>query len=467
MAGTTPRMEGIKVGGASTEQAVIGSSLVDERAATIALGALSDTDFLDHKNAEVFRAMKHVRDSGMSIDLVSVLQRLEDSGTAAAIGGMTYLVECAQSVPTSANIDTYVGIVLDASSKRKAIASIQDIILKSKDFNSSRLFMEIDGVLKNARADFSQKKDSLPDIVLEEYEEMGRRYERQDRPILTGIREIDSITGGLARGEMWVIGARPSVGKSSLAMQMAENVVLSGKRAVFFSAEMSRAMIAQRFFSSRGVSASRARSGNLMDGDWDLASTALQDAQKLKNLIVDAKSSNINGIFSRVYREKFCEGLDFCIVDYLQILSSVRRYDSRNLEVAATSAALKSIAKDALIPIVVLSQLSRDSEKRVGADRYPRLSDLRDSGGIEQDADVVALLSEAMDADAERVAGPAAEWLRSTGRRIVRIEIAKNRNGPTGVIYMVFDGSIFRFVPIEESFMEGNFGGENAHKVEK
>ena len=251
------------------------------------------------------------------------------------------------------------------------------------------------------------------------------------------------------------------------AMQMAENVVLSGKRAVFFSAEMSRAMIAQRFFSSRGVSASRARSGNLMDGDWDLASTALQDAQKLKNLIIDAKSSSINGIFSRVYREKFCEGLDFCIVDYLQILSSVRRYDSRNLEVAATSAALKSIAKEALIPIVVLSQLSRDSEKRVGADRYPRLSDLRDSGGIEQDADVVALLSEAMDTDAERVAGPAAEWLRSTGRRIVRIEIAKNRNGPTGVIYMVFDGSMFRFVPIEESFVEGNFGGENAYKVEK
>ena len=185
----------------------------------------------------------------------------------------------------------------------------------------------------------------------------------------------------------------------------------------------------------------------MQEEDWNGVAQAIKDSQRYKRLLVDTRSASLPRLISRIYREKLHGGLDICLVDYLQIISGAGRYENRNLEVSAVSAGLKAAAKDNELPVLLLSQLSRSLEMRTGKERAPKLADLRDSGGIEQDADVVLLMSETPEEEARENLGPALEWTKEAGRKLVTVEIAKNRNGPLGRVHLAFDGERFRFCP--------------------
>lgn len=431
----------------SCEQAVLGSALMDERAARLAVNSLRPEDFAQAANGCILDAMGKVLAQGLAVDLVSVMHQLQADGNIDAVGGMPYLVECSQATPTSANIETYISIITESSSKRRLLRSLQEIVTDAAKLRSEEILSALQRILREDTVPASGDKDALPQLLMEEFYAMERRQDRKELPLCTGLPELDSITGGLSRGELWVLGARPSVGKSALAMQIAETVVGDGGRALFFSAEMSRAMVAQRYFAGQGIPTRRTRSGNMHEEDWNGIVEALKDSQRYKRLLVDTRSTSLPRLVSRIYREKLHDGLDACLVDYLQIISGASRYENRNLEVAAVSAGLKAAAKDNELPVVLLSQLSRSLEMRTGKERAPKLADLRDSGGIEQDADVVLLMSETPEEEARENLGPALEWTKEAGRKLVTVEIAKNRNGPLGRVHLAFDGERFRFCP--------------------
>lgn len=426
----------------TAEQAVLGSMLIDSTAAQTALDELAAEQFGGHAEAEIFRAAMRCRAQHNAVDLITVQAALSDAGTLDAVGGIAYLVELGQLVPTSANIASYIQRVQHDSAKRRLIHGMQSLLSRSAETTPQELSASLE-LLARENEDKGQQDDSMRAIVLEEYNAIESRSQGANKPVATGISGIDTITGGMTKGEMWVIGARPSVGKSTLAMQIAETAVFAGKTAVFFSAEMSRQMIAQRLFAQMGVETWKTRSGKLSEEDWDKATAGLSVAQQLERLYIDTKSVNIPNIRAKCRKIQAGGGLDLVVVDYLQILQSTQRKESRNLEVSAISAELKLMAKEFDLPVVVLSQLSR-----AGAyNGKPTLVHLRDSGSIEQDADVAILLYRLEQDDLKEEHGGAADWLLNSASPTVRMDVAKNRNGPLGYTDMLLDGKQMRFVP--------------------
>lgn len=395
-------------------------------------------DFYRPDNRIIYEAVTDLFIRNIPVDLVTLRARLDEKGLTEQAGGRDYLLVLANYVSTSANIGHYLRIVEKKSIQRKLIAAGQKI---SQDgYDSSR---EIDAVLEDAeKSIFSivQGRDSsdfslMKDLLVETVNDLERIYKNkgQTAGISTGFTDLDIKTTGFHPSDLIVVAARPSMGKSTLAHNICQNVAVEQKiPTAIFSLEMSKIQIVNRLLCAGAmVDAQNLRTGNLDGSDWSKIIEALGPLSEAPLYIDDTPGITIGELRAKCRRLKMEKGIKLIVIDYLQLMSGSRRTENRQQEISEISRGLKAIAREMEAPVVVLSQLSRAVESR--SDKRPMLSDLRESGAIEQDADVVMFIYR------DEYYNPEADKGKA------EIIIAKQRNGPTGVVDMTFVDKYTRF----------------------
>ena len=421
------------------EQSVIGSMIIDKEAISKALEKLNEEDFYRDGHKVIFKAIREMYSEDMAVDLVTLLEYLKSTEKLEKAGGVTYISEISSSVITTANLDSYIKIVEDKSMLRKLIKSSTSIIEES--YNKQDKVSEV--------LDFAQKKifDIADTKNTSDYESLSTVLERgfleierlfNNRGAITGvgsgIRDLDAKTSGFQKGDMVLIAARPSMGKTTFALNIAEHAALvENKSVVIFSLEMSKEQLAYKLLCSEAsVDMLKLRTGNLDDDDWERIARATGPLSKAKIFIDDTAGLSVMEMRSKCRKIKMEHGIDLILIDYLQLMSGSAGSESRQQEVSEISRSIKALAKEMQCPVIALSQLSRAPEQR--ADHRPMLSDLRESGSIEQDADVVMFLyrDEYYNKETE-------------DKGIGECIIAKQRNGPVGTVKMAWIGSHSKF----------------------
>lgn len=425
----------------SAEVATLGSALIDKSAYEAIAGRIKGSDFFLEKHRILWRTLSAIYERGERVDEVSLPAELREHGELEQSGGMEYLIHLLTATPTSANAETYAEIVRRGSIRRQLIDLASRTAQAAHDspdvFEALRrvevLYEQIGDwqALRQGRTEFT-----MSDAVADFSAQMERRYKGEELPgIPTGFRNFDALTGGLPRGELWLLGARPSMGKSALGVNICSNAADSGFKVLIFSMEMSAKQIVNRVEASyTGIQQKTLRSGKLNNEEWG---THMRGAGVIANLpITIDECSDVSPLYMRraIARHARSGGVDLVFVDYLQLMSSGNgRLDAeeRTAAVGVISRALKNIAKDFNVAILAASQLSRNLEAR--ADKRPILSDLRDSGTLEQDAFGVSFLYRECIYSEE--ADP------NIGELITR----KNREGAIGMSPLHFDKNLSLF----------------------
>ena len=416
------------------EQSIIGSLLIDRDAVYRVIEIVDPTDFYRDEHRYIMEAIYDLASEEKPVDIVSVADKLKSVDKLEFVGGITYLARLADSVPNSANADYYAKIVKDKSLLRQLIKAGGEI----SEFGFDQM-TNIDTLIdkaerkifslsqKRMKSYFVQIKDFLP----QSFSEMESRYKRKSgiSGISTGFSDLDKITGGFQKSDLIIIAARPSVGKTSLAANISEHIAIKEKKAVaMFSLEMSKEQLIERMLCSQArVNLQRLKTGFLTEQDWPKLTEAYSNLFEARIFIDDSPDVTLTDIRAKARRMKVEEDIDVIIVDYLQLIRSKERFENRVIEISNITRGLKNLARELSIPVVVLSQLSRAVEKRDS--RKPVLSDLRESGSIEQDADVVIFLYRP-DPDL---------------RNEVELYVAKQRNGPTDSVKLIFLSDYTRF----------------------
>ena len=417
------------------EQSVIGAMIIDKSAIAQVLEKLNEDDFYRDGHKAIYKAIKEMYAKDMAVDLVTILEYLKTTDMLDKAGGVTYISELSASVPTTANLSSYIKIVEEKSTLRKLIKASTSIIEES--YNS--------GGAQKKVFDIAEKKDS------KEYESLSNVLERgfleierlfNNRGAITGvgsgIKDLDAKTSGFQKGDMVLIAARPSMGKTTFSLNIAENAALKeGKSVVIFSLEMSKEQLAYKLLCSQAnVDMLKLRTGNLEDDDWERIARATGPLANARIYIDDTAGISVMDMRSKCRKIKMEHGIDMILIDYLQLMSGSAGSDNRQQEVSEISRSIKALAKEMECPVIALSQLSRAPEQR--ADHRPMLSDLRESGSIEQDADVVMFLyrDEYYNKETEE---------KGIGECI----IAKQRNGPVGTVKMAWIGAHSKFADLE------------------
>ena len=416
------------------EQSVIGSMIMDREAIIVAAEIVSGADFYSRQYAVVFDTMVELNDEAKPVDLVTLQNRLKEKDVPPEVSSLEFVRSLMSATLTSANIKHYAEIVAEKSTLRKLIRLNEDIIgncytgKESLDYiledNEKRLF---DLIQKNNNADFTPIREIVLDVM--DRIEAASKNKGNVTGIATGFLDIDYKTAGLQPSDLILLAARPSMGKTALALNIADHVAFRLNHCIaFFSLEMSKEQLVGRLFSMRSkVDSQRLRTGNLSDMEWERLIEGAGVIGKSNMIIDDTPGISIPELRSKCRKYKIEHDIKLVVVDYLQLMSgSHTRYsDSRQQEISDISRALKSLARELNIPVLALSQLSRAVESRT--DHRPMLSDLRDSGAIEQDADVVMFVyrDEYYDKESEK-----------TG--IAEVIIAKQRNGPIGTTELIF-----------------------------
>lgn len=410
--------------------------------------------FYDPRHQIIFETVVELCDANQPADLVTIGQRLRDKKALESVGGYPYLQSLLEAVPSAANLDYYADIVRQKYLLRRVLTTCAEI--------SARVYEEQEdpeGLLDAAEGQFlsiSQERAEhtraeLPALVSRVVKQIEERIQNpgQMPGLATGFRDYDRRTGGLQRGEMVVIAARPSMGKTSMAMNIVEHVAVTlGKPVGVFSLEMTGEQLVLRMICSRArVDQHKVRSGMLTEEELQRILAATGELNKAPVHIDDTAGLSIRQLRGRARRLWQQHHIELFVIDYLQLLNSStgRRGDTnRQQEIAEISSGIKSLAKELDVPIIVLSQLNRDVEREKG--RKPRLSDLRESGAIEQDADVVGLLYRADPDNPNRAAGQDDEEAQRLAEAIpVNLLIAKQRNGPTGDVHLTLFRAYTRF----------------------
>ena len=379
------------------ERAVLGSMMRSGEAVLLAQESLSSEDFYDPANAEIFSAMLAIAALGRPVDLVTLDEELRRRGRLDALGGIDALVELSRSVPSAANVSAYIRIVDSRSTLRKLIRACDAI---SEECYAQR--EETEEVLERAEKriyDIAMRRGGeqlrpIQPILVDTYALIAEMFENkgQIRGVPTGYTELDNMTTGLHGGEMILIAARPSMGKTAIGMNIVENAAIRcKKKAAVFSLEMPAEQLALRMLCTEAkLDMQNVRRGRLEEEDWEKLSNAMTTINDAA-IFVDATSGlSVAQIRSKARRLQMESGLDLVMIDYLQLMSAEGRFGSRQEEVSTISRMLKGLAQELNVPIIALSQLSRAPAGR--SDHRPVLSDIRDSGAIEQDADVVMFL---------------------------------------------------------------------------
>ncbi len=400
----------------------------------------------DLRHRAIYEVLLEMYDKKSAIDLITLQQTLKDRQQLEGVGGLVYLASLPDAVPSAANLDYYLEIVREKFVLRQMIGTCTEVVSRAYEHQG-----EVDALLDEVERDIlkisgdrvASSSPTMKDLVHRAIHHIEMYHQRQGQlgGIATGFIDLDKMTDGLHEGEMIVIAARPSVGKTSLVMNMAEHVAVQLKLPVgVFSLEMTSESLVMRMMSSLARVNSRAiREGFLAERDFAKLTNAAGQLAKAPLFIDDTSGLSILQLRAKARRMHQQHGVKLFIIDYLQLLhSTARRAENRQQEIADISNGIKGLAKELKVPVVVLAQLNRESEKEK---RAPRVSDLRESGSIEQDADLVALLYRDVrdKEDDEDQAGPPPETIP------VKLLIAKQRNGPTGDINLTFLKSCTRF----------------------
>jgi replicative DNA helicase len=438
------------------EVAVLGAMLLDGLAVNDATGRLKSEDFSLDSHQRIYRSIIDLLASGRGVDTLTVQEELIRRRELDTIGGPAYLAFLTEGIPRNFNIESYVRIVKDKSLLRQLMSIFADGVTRASDQSDEAIH-----VLSDVEAKLSEVADSaiqygfsdIATIVKESFGSIDALYEqgREVTGLATHYLEFDRMTSGLQESELTIIAARPSMGKTAWAINIAENAAVRGGKVVaVFSLEMSKASLLRRMLASQALVNSKAiQTGMLMRDDRSKLVGALERLMESKMFIDDTPGITLAEMRAKARRLKQQHGsLDLIVIDYLQLMTgsagSQKGFENRTQEVSAISRGLKALAKEMKVPVVALSQLSRASEQR-GGDKKPLLSDLRESGSIEQDADVVCFIhrEEYYDRENEDLKGKA------------EIIIAKQRNGPTGSIQLAYLADYTRF----ENLQHGDSGG--------
>ncbi|AOR24859.1 replicative DNA helicase [Clostridium taeniosporum] len=421
------------------EQSVIGSMIIDKSAIAKVLETLEEEDFYRDGHKIIFRTILDMFRKDMAVDLVTLLENLKSTEMLERAGGVTYITEISASVPTTANLSSYIKIVEEKSVLRRLIKASTSIIEASYN-NQGEVEDVLDGAEKRI-FDIAEKKTSkdfepLSDVLERGFLEIERLFNNRGEitGVGSGFADLDAKTSGFQKGDMILIAARPSMGKTTFALNIAEYAALrEGKSVVVFSLEMSKEQLAYKLLCSEAnVDMLRLRTGELDDKDWENIARATGPLSKAKVYIDDTAGVSVMEMRSKCRRLKMEYGIDLIVIDYLQLMSGSSGSDNRQQEVSEISRSIKALAKEMECPVIALSQLSRAPEQR--ADHRPMLSDLRESGSIEQDADLVMFLyrDEYYNKETE-------------DKNIGECIIAKQRNGPVGTVKLAWLGQYSKF----------------------
>ena len=436
------------------EQSVLGSLMLDERAWEAVAEAVQDVDFYRHDHRIIFRAIRHLVDQEQPIDVVTVAEELEERGQLEKAGGASYLSRLVDMTPSIDNCAAYATIVGERAQQRRLIEAASEIIEKAYEPGGDDALTLISDAEKSiAQIAEGSRKDGGPVLVapilkntLEQLDQMFNQPEGLTG-LTTGFKEIDNRTSGLQKADLVIIAARPSMGKTTYAMNLVENALLATKRPVLvFSLEMPSESIVMRMLSSIGrIDQSRIRSGKLIDEDWPKLSAAVNLLKDLPLYIDDTAALTPQEMRARarkVYRENNND-LALIMVDYLQLMRVSGPSEGRTQEISEISRTLKIIAKEFNCPMVALSQLNRSLEQR--PNKRPVNSDLRESGAIEQDADIIQFIyrDEVYNED-------------SPDKGIAEIITGKHRNGPIGIDRLAFIGKYTRFENLAHAYEGGD-----------
>jgi replicative DNA helicase len=405
--------------------------------------------FYDLRHQTIFSALAEMYDARIAIDVITLQQRLKDKQLLEQVGGIAYLSSLPDVVPSAANLSYYLEIVKEKYLLRRMIHTCTEVVSKVYDFEGEvdALMDEVErDVLRISEARVQENSSNIKDLVKRAINQIEDFHQRQGMltGVGTGFTDLDKMTSGFHPGEMIVIAARPSMGKTSLAMNIAEHVAVEQKLPVgVFSLEMTSESLVLRMLCSRSrVNLRNVRDGFLAERDFPKLTGAAGKLANAPLFIDDSSGLSILQLRAKARRMSQQYGIKLFVIDYLQLLhSTAKRAENRQQEIADISSGVKSLAKELGVPVIVLSQLNRELEK--DKNRKPRMSDLRESGSIEQDADLVGLLYKPSGGDDEDSAGGnAAEEQDAVP---VNLLIAKQRNGPTGDVHLTFLKSFTRF----------------------
>ena len=425
------------------ERSVLGAILLHNDAFNLAAEVIDAQDFYRDAHRRIFDKMVKLVEQGDAIDLVTLKEELGRSGDLDEVGGPAYIAALVDGVPRSMNVEHYARIIKEKSTLRDLIFSANKILATAYEGEQ-----EADVILDQAEhAIFAVADDkvrdgfvSLRDLAQASLDTIEKLHARKElvTGVPTGFTDLDEMTSGLQPAELIIIAARPSMGKTSLALNVAQHVGTKTSKTVgVFSLEMSKEQLFLRLLTSEArIDAHRLRRGFLGERDWGRLSQAIGTLSDAKIFIDDTPSIGVLEMRAKCRRLAAAHELDLIIVDYIQLMQGRGRFENRTLELASISRSLKGLAKELAVPVVVLSQLSRAPEAR--SDHRPQLSDLRESGALEQDADVVMFIYRE-DVYADRSQPP------SENEGVADLIIGKQRNGPTGVVKLAFIREFTRF----------------------
>ena len=432
----------------AAERSVLSAMLLSQDVLQECLIELNERDFYLHANRSIYRAMHEMFDKSVPVDPVSLADFLRTAGELERIGGMSYLLELNNNTLSLANWRHHAEMLRRDATLREIIAASARITALAFDApedtkevvdSAERMILSVTD--RDIRSNYS----TLEEVMGELYEELAEQAANPGSlGVMTGYPGIDSRLQGLRPGQMVVIGARPGVGKTSFALNLAINAAAKGANIAFFSLEMSKTEIAQRLLSAQArIPLSTIRGARIQDNQWPALLQATNDLSQLDIMIDDTPGTTVTEVRAKARRMLHGKTNGLVILDYLQLVSppaGQRRSDSRATEVSEMSRGIKIMAKDLGVPVIALSQLSRQVESRTG--KRPQLSDLRESGSIEQDADVVMLLDRSMtQEEAERTDRP--DW------GMTDVIIAKNRSGPLDIVPLGFVASRTKFYEVD------------------
>ncbi len=427
------------------EQTVLGAALIDHIAVEKTVNLLNNEDFYFEANREIFDSIKHVHMQNIPVDALTVTEELKKRGKIEYVGGFEYLARLTENIITSKNVEAYCNIIREKSTLRKLISASSEII--EKGYKESDDVQKIIELAESRIFSISQNRSvnsfaQIKDVLMNVFNQLEERAMNKGSltGITTGYDDLDRMTSGLQRSDLILLAARPSMGKTALALNIAMNAVKSGASVALFSLEMSKEQYVQRIISMESmVESTKLRTGNLDDDDWSRLISVMSTISNYNVFIDDTASVSLFEVMSKCRRLKIEQGLDMIIVDYLQLMTDGGKGgDNRQQEISNISRGLKAMARELDCPVIALSQLSRAPELR--NDHRPIMSDLRESGAIEQDADVVMMLYRDEYYFKEE----------SEKKGITDVIIAKQRNGPVGTVELAWIGQYTKFGNIQK-----------------
>lgn len=430
------------------EQAIIGSMLTDKDAVISAIEVLRAEDFYREDNKSIFEAIFNLYNRAEPIDIITVKSELETMGKFEQVGGLEYLAELPEKVPTTANASKYIKIVEEKSTLRRLIKTANEIIELGYD-----PLQDVEDIMEGAEKkifNIMQEKNQkgytpIKDVLVESFTKLEELYNRKQHitGVPSGFSELDYRTAGFHGSELILIAARPAMGKTAFALNIAVNAAIRGNTPVaIFSLEMSKDQLVNRIMCSEAmVDSNKVRTGKLEENDWTKLAESIGPLSEANIFIDDTPGINITEIRAKCRKLKLEKNIGMVVIDYLQLIqgSSKRASGSREQEISEISRSLKILAKELNVPVIALSQLSRAAEQR--PDHRPMLSDLRESGAIEQDADIVMFLyrDDYYNKESEK-------------KDIAEVIIAKHRGGSTGTVELLWLGNYTKFVNLERRY---------------